>query len=116
MADYLPVFAPGKNPSYPASAAVTGGRLVAVSGAGTVAHAPLNSDKWVGVAARDTAIGAVVNIWRGGVQKILASGAVAAGDRVGPAANGTVSTAATTKCGTAITAGTDVPVDVIMDR
>ena len=116
MADYLPVFAPGKNPNYPASAAVTGGRLVMVSGAGTVAHAALNTDKWIGTAAQDVAIGGMATIWRGGVQKLLASGAVAAGDRVGPAANGMVSTAATTKCGTAITAGTDVPVEVIMDR
>ena len=116
MADHLPVFAPGKNPSYPASAAVTGGRLVMVSGASTVAHAVLNTDKWVGAAAQDCPQNGTVSIWRGGVQKLLASGAVAAGDRVGPAANGMVSTAATTKCGTAITAGTDVPVEVIMDR
>lgn len=117
MADFLPVFSPGKNPSYAASAVVTGGRLCMVSGAKTVAHASANTDKWVGTAAQDTPIGQPVNMWRGGVQQLVASGAVAAGDRVGPATDGKVASAATVKCGTALTAAADGALtEVVMDR
>ena len=64
MADYTPVFSGGVVPfTSTTSAAVTAGRLVAVSGAGTVAMAAADSLAVVGVAAHDAASGAKVTVW-----------------------------------------------------
>ena len=64
MSEYTPVFSGGAVPfSSTTSAAVTAGRLVAVSGAGTVAHAAADSLAVVGVAAHDAASGAKVAVW-----------------------------------------------------
>jgi len=92
MADYSPLYKPGQNITRQASAAVTGGQLVVVSGSGTVAPSSAASAAWVGVAAFDAASGADVTISKSGVQRLVAVGAIAAGDIVVAAAGGGVAT------------------------
>ena len=103
MADYLPRFKPGEVITTQASAAITGGRLVAVSGAGTVATAGADSAIVVGVAAFDVAAsGDKVSVFStrgGGIHKLVASGAIAAGagvvsDSSGRVKSATIATAA----------------------
>jgi hypothetical protein len=100
MADYLPKFKPGQAYTSQASAAITGGRLVAVSGSGTVATAGADSTAVVGVAAFDVAAsGDKVTLYWGGVQRLVASGAITAGagvvsDAAGKAKSATIATAA----------------------
>ncbi len=95
MADYTPVFAGGMAPiTLQASATVTGGRLVEVTGNGTVGPAGAASTKVVGVAAYDAASGTKVDVWPlpGVVHEVTASGAIAAGDGLIAGAAGVVST------------------------
>ncbi len=100
MADYAPIFSPGESAVYTASAAITGGRLVAISGAGTVAHAGADSITWLGVAATDYASGDRVTIRRGGVQSLLMAGSAAvAGEILVTAAAGCVVVDATPTVG-----------------
>lgn len=109
MADYLPRFKPGEAITQTASAAITGGRLVAVSAAGTVATAGADSANVVGVAAYDVAAAAdkvtVFTLRGGGVHKLVASGAIVAGAGVVSDAAGKVKTA-TTSTAAAAAAGT----------
>jgi hypothetical protein len=94
MADYTPVFTNGTAPwTLQASVAVTGGRLVEVTGNGTVGPAGAASLKVLGVAAFDAATGAKVDVWplAGLTHKITASGAIAAGDNLAAGAAGVVS-------------------------
>lgn len=64
MADYTPIYSGGVVPfTSTTSAAVTAGRLAAVSGAGTVAMAAADSLAVVGVFASDAGSGAKVGIW-----------------------------------------------------
>ncbi len=94
MSDYAPLFMPGDAITGTTSGAVTGGRLLAVSGNGTVAHAGADSNAVVGVAAFDAGSGTLVTYHgRGQVHVTTAAGAITAGDRVNTAANGTVKTA-----------------------
>ncbi len=121
MADYSPKFKPGDDITFVASAAVTGGQLVIVSGVNSVAPSGGASAIWVGVARQDAAITENVVVCRGGVQKIVASGAITAADRVLPAAAGKVITigAGSTAhaVGTALTTVADgAVVLVLMDR
>lgn len=90
MADYLPLFKPGQSITSTTSAAVTGGQLLIVSGSGTVAASSAATHLFVGVAAFDAASGAEVTIHKGGVQRLTATGAITAGERVMAAAGGTV--------------------------
>lgn len=93
MADYTPVFTNGTAPwTLQTSAAVTGGRLVEVTGTGTVAHAGAASVKVLGVAAFDAASGAKVDVWplAGLTHKVLGTGAIAAGDNLAAGAAGVV--------------------------
>lgn len=94
MAEYLPVKTPGEALPLTASATITGGQLVAVSGVSTVAPAGANAANWVGVAAFDAASGDLVTVLNGGVQELVTTGTVTAGDLVVAAAAGTVSTLA----------------------
>lgn len=80
MAEYLPLYKAGNSIPSTASAAITGGQLVGISGSGTVAPTGANQASWVGVAAFDAASGERVTVHAGGVQRILAAGAVTAGD------------------------------------
>lgn len=121
MVDYLPKFKPGHSITRTASAAVTGGQVVVVSGTGTVAPSAAADAKFLGVAAHDAAIGAEVTIFKGGVQRPLASAAIAAGDIVVTAAAGRVATNAAPGAGQQVgialsaqaTAGQPVEVDFI---
>lgn len=109
MADYLPKFHPGQSITQTTSAAVTGGRLVAVSATGTVATAAADSAIVVGVAAFDVAAsGAKLTVFPtrgGGVHRLVASGAITAGDGVVSDTGGKVKTAPTSLA-TAAAAGT----------
>lgn len=116
MADYSPVLANGNKPfTLQASAAITGGQLVSVSGAGTVAPTAGADGKVVGVAATDAANGAKVTIWPliGPVHESVSPAGSTAGDSLSSAASGGVATgvlgtlaAAGTLLGTAITTAT----------
>lgn len=93
MADYTPVFANGTAPwTLQASATVTGGRLVEVTGNGTVGPAGAASTKVLGVAAFDAASGAKVDVWplAGLTHKVLGTGAINAGDNLAAGAAGVV--------------------------
>jgi hypothetical protein len=95
MADYLPLYKPGHSVPSTASAAIAGGQLVGVSGSGTVAPTGTAQASWVGVAAFDAASGDRVLVHAGGVQRIVAAGAVTAGDLlIASATAGRVSTLA----------------------
>ena len=99
MAEYLPVYKPGQALTLKASAAVTGGQLLAVSGSGTVAPAGAGATNWIGVAGFDGATNDNVTVFSSGVQALVASGAVAAGDLLVAGAAGTVATGATPAAG-----------------
>ena len=103
MPEYLPTFKPGQAFTLKASAAITGGQVVEVTGSGTVGPAAAGSVKVVGVAAFDAAINDNVTVYAGGVQHVTASGAVAAGDTVQAAANGQAATGTTAPIGLALT-------------
>lgn len=117
MADYLPIFKPGQAVTLKASATITGGQVVEVTGNGTVGPAGANSTKVVGVAGFDAATNDYVTVYSGGVQHCTASGTVTAGDLVAAAASGQVATNAAPAAGVQIgialstaTTGNDVRV------
>lgn len=90
MAEYLPLYLPGQVFTRQASASITGGQLVIVSGSGTVAPASAATHSWVGVAGFDAANGDNVTVFAEGVQRLTASGAITAGSNVEAAAAGAV--------------------------
>ncbi|WP_104128227.1 head maturation protease, ClpP-related [Cryobacterium sp. Y57] len=94
MADYLPKFSAGKSVTFNTSTAVVGGRLVAVTGDLTVGPAGADSAAVVGVASVDTIVGDAVTVYTrpSGVQRLVASGAIAAGAKVISAAAGKIAT------------------------
>lgn len=78
-----------------ASATITGGQVVAVSGNGTIGPAGADSNAVVGVAAHDAASGARLAYFpRGKVHVTTAAGGITAAARVNSAAAGTVASAA----------------------
>lgn len=112
MGDYVPVYAAGQKPSsHTTSAAVTGGRLAAVSGNGTLAMAGAASTVVVGVFAHDAASGARVSVWPldGIVHELEAASAITQAGGIQAAANGQVDPA-TTSIAAASAAGTLVGV------
>lgn len=129
MASHIHLFDPGAPVTFTAGTAVTGGQLLAVTGNRTVGATAGVNAKWVGVAAFDAAAGERVTVVKGGVQRIMASGTIAAGDAVVSAAAGAVATVAAVTTptaadvtntraivGTALTGGTNVLVEIDMDR
>ena len=108
MAAYLPKFKPGESVTFTASADVVGGRLVAVSGNRTVGPAGADSAAVVGVAGFDAKAGERVTVFTraGGVHRLTASAAIAAGVKVSSAAAGKIQTvgATTTPSGLALEA------------
>lgn len=114
MADYLPIRIPGQALVATASAAITAGQIVEVSGNDTVAPADAASVKWLGVAAFDAVAGNRVTIHAGGTQAPAASGTVTAGDQVAVAADGKVATSVDGDgaIGVALTTATDAEVRV----
>lgn len=107
MADYVAVHKPGKNLTLTTSAAVTGGQLLAVGAAGTVAATSAATGAWIGVAVFDATTGTQVQVTSGGVQELTASAAITAGQHVIAASNGRVApitgTDATQDVGLALT-------------
>jgi hypothetical protein len=93
MAEYLPLHKPGQAITRSASATITAGQLVTVSGSGTVAPSAAADVPWLGVAGFDAASGANVTVFCGGTQRVVAgSGGVTAGQLVHAGAAGTVVT------------------------
>lgn len=88
------IFRPGQDVTFTASAAITGGQVVAVTGNRTVGPAGAGSSAWIGVAEHDAASGAKLNVTSGGIHELTASGAIAAGANVIGAASGAVATIA----------------------
>ena len=120
MAEYLPIYKPGQALTLKASGTITGGQVVAISGVNTVAAAGAASTAVVGVAAFDAVLNDNVTIYAGGVQNVLASGLVTAGQPVIAGAAGTVVASAAPplgqQVGVALTTGTDVLVRVQFGR
>lgn len=118
MADYLPRFKPGQTVTHTASADITGGQLVEITGARRVAPAAAASTKTVGVAGFDVKSGGEVTVHSGGVQRCLASAAIAAGDVVQAAAAGKVAAGTVAPIGIALTAATaaDQLVEIQLNR
>jgi hypothetical protein len=92
MSEYLPKFDSGLAVTRRASADITGGQVVVVTGDGTVGPSAGASAAWYGVAGFDVKNGEDVTVYKAGVQRPIASGAIAAGDIVVTAANGRVAT------------------------
>lgn len=93
MAEYVPLYMPGDAITGTATADITGGQAVRVSGNATFAPATQASHLIVGVAAFDAANGGKVTIFgRGIVHRLTAAGAVTAADAVEAAAAGAVAT------------------------
>lgn len=105
MGIYAPRFKPGKDITYLATTVVVAGQIVELTGdysAGVPAAA--GSTKVLGVALFDAQIGDRFTVSSGGVQRPVADGAIAAGDRVAGSTNGLVKTATTATVGTALAA------------
>lgn len=102
MTDYAPLFTPGKDLTYTAAADVAGGQVVEIVGDRLVGPAGAASVKVVGVALFDAKAGKDVTVTRGGTQRLVATGAIAAGDRVATGAAGTVATGTTAVIGLCI--------------
>lgn len=121
MAEYVPVYTGEVKPAgYTTSAAVIGGRVLAVSATGTVAHAAAASTVAVGVAAHDAASGGRVTVWplEGVVHDLEAASAITAAGGVQTATDGKVDpvttsiaagSAAGTLIGTALTTAAGSP-------
>lgn len=78
-----------------ASATITGGQVLAVSGSGTLAPAAANSVAVVGIAIADAASGAAVRVYvPSGVWTTVTPGGVTAGAKLVTGAAGTVETIA----------------------
>lgn len=120
MADpkqYTPKFRPGQDVTYRATADIRAGRVVEVTGDTAVAEAGAASTKTVGVALFAVKSGELVTVGSAGVQRLIASGPVAAGDRVAAGAAGTVATGTTATIGTAIAAAANgAPALIKLDK
>lgn len=90
MADNAPLYFPSDRLPLTASADITGGQVVYVSGANTVAPTSTATSAWIGVAGHDALNGKQVVVYTSGVHQVPASGAIAAGALVIPAAAGAV--------------------------
>lgn len=90
MPDFVPHYPSTPPISMAATGTITGGRLVASTGNMTVAQAGAASAAVCGVAARDVVSGQNLPVYVNGVHDLVATGAIAAGDIVCAAANGTV--------------------------
>lgn len=102
MADYSPRYRPGKELSYRATTAITGGQAVIVTGDYAAGVGAAGVTTLAGVATCDAKVGDLFPVSSGGVQRLIASGAIAAGDRVALAADGKVATATEATIGTAL--------------
>lgn len=94
MADYQPKFLPGREVTFTASADVTGGRVVVITGDESVAHSAGPSAKVAGVAMYDALAGEKVVVQSLATHRLIASGEITPGDAVASAADGKVAVAA----------------------
>jgi hypothetical protein len=90
MAEYIPLFDDGDEITRTASAAITGGQALVVSGDDTVAPSSAASAAFLGIAAFDAASGADVTVHIGKVHLLTSTGAINAGDPVTCAAAGAI--------------------------
>lgn len=91
MADYAPKYLYADQITATASAAITGGQLLVVTGDGTVGPAGASAANVVGVAAMDAGTGARLSYFpRGKVHVTTTAGAVVAGAAAYSAANGLI--------------------------
>lgn len=90
MSDYLPVKADGDEITFVAASAITGGQVVYMTAAGTVATTTAATDAVLGVAAFDAGTGDNVTVYCEGVHELTASGSITAGATVASAASGQV--------------------------
>lgn len=104
MAEHTPNYFPADRLPLTTSADVTGGQVVVVSGANTVAAIAAPNEAWLGVAAHDAANGKAIVVYTEGVHQVGATGAIAAGKPVIGATGGTVA---------AFVNGTDEPEEII---
>lgn len=93
------------------SAAVTGGQVLVVSGANTVAPSSTPSSAVIGVAAFDAASGDTVTVMSDGVYKLGASGSISAGNAVTGATAGAVAAHSGTNYSTIIGVALDDSAD-----
>lgn len=100
---HIHLFAPGASVTCTASADVTAGRLLEVTGDREVAHAGVASTKVVGAAATDVKDGGPVLVLRGGIQELTAASVITAGDRVEAAADGKIAKSSGVGIGLALT-------------
>lgn len=110
MGQYLPLFRPGQTVTFDVTTAVTGGQPVEVGSADrSVAPAAAGSNKYVGIAGHDAAVGDKVTVEVGKpVHELVASGAIARGAKLETAGAGKVRTLTTgTNIGLALTAAAD---------
>jgi hypothetical protein len=102
MGAYEPKYVYGEQVNATASATITGGQLLIVSGNGTVGPAGAGAANVVGVAAFDAVNTDRISYFpRGKVHVSTASGGITAGDQVISAAAGKVSTLAAAAAATA---------------
>lgn len=107
MTDHLLKFKPGLSVTFRATTDLIGGQLVEVTGSRTVGVAGAGSAKVVGSASQDAKSGTTLTVHiNGPVDELVASAAIAAGDKVVPAANGQIATGTTGAIGLALTAAT----------
>jgi hypothetical protein len=92
MGIYAPNNFPGDRLSYTAGANIAAGQLVYFSADRTVSPTTAATGAWVGIAAYDCLSGGQVTVIRKGVHVLAASGAIAVGANVVPAAAGAVAT------------------------
>ncbi len=110
MGAYEPKFLYSNTITGTASATITGGQVLVVSGNGTVGPAGADSNAVIGVAAHDAVSGGLVTYFpRGKVHVSTAAGGITAAARVNSAAAGTVATAtaAVANIGVALTTAAD---------
>ena len=120
MSDTRYTWPPCEPIPFAVSADVVGGQLVEITGDMAVGPAGAASAKFLpGTAAYDAKTGEKVTVLIGGVQPVVASGAIVAGAQVVAAAGGKVKARSTGApetvdliVGKALTGGTDVPVDI----
>jgi hypothetical protein len=95
MGNYSPRMEPGTHRTLRATTKIAAGAAVEITGNDTVGATTGASAKFAGIAQFDCEIGDLATTQSNGVQRPLAAGPVAAGDRVATAANGRVATATT---------------------
>jgi hypothetical protein len=102
MAEHIPHLVISPAISMSATATINAGRLVESTGNMTVAQAAAASTKVVGVAAIDAVNLMGLPVYVNGIHDLTATGAIAAGDKVCAAANGTVQTIGANVFGTKV--------------